>query len=430
MGNLNASFDTVVRGTFRKSLREGKWLMEHRQTFLEGVRAELLAGRLEIEAPRRKEIHEGGKIRPIDVYTMATRIKVNAVMSVADKYMRPRFIRTTGASIKGRGIHDLKGQIERDLRGGNGIRYWYKFDIRKFYETVKQDEVMACLRRVFKDKAFLGIMEQLVRLLPNGTGMSMGLRASQGDCNLLLSYALDHYIKDELGVRYYYRYCDDGVIGAADKTDLWCLRDEVHARIGGIGQQVKGNERVFPVDEGLDFLGYVIYPTHTELRKRVKQQFARRLARLKSRKRRTEMVGSLWGMSKHAACWHLCEAVLYPSEKSKLAKKRMKQFSQLGIKYVPADGKKRFPGKATALRQLVNKSIEVLDYERDVRTANGTRWLVQYRDTGSGDTGKFFTDCEEMKQALQQADEMGEMPFQATIAVEFFGDNKSKFRFT
>lgn len=44
--------------------------------------------------------------------------------------------------------------------------------------------------------------------------------------------------------------------------------------------KIKANERVFPVDEGIDFLGYVIYPDHVLLRKRIKQKFARKCTRL------------------------------------------------------------------------------------------------------------------------------------------------------
>ena len=51
----------------------------------------------------------------------------------------------------------------------------------------------------------------------------------------------------------------------------------------------------------------VIYPDYTLMRKRVKKNFARRLKKVKSRKRRVEIVGSLWGMAKHANCWHLLE---------------------------------------------------------------------------------------------------------------------------
>lgn len=431
--NLEQSFDTVLRGTFRKQLREGKWLLRNREKFLAKLKREIVDGTLTISHFHPKIVHEGNKWRNIQVFPMTERIAVNAVMTVVDRHLRRRFIRTTSASIKGRGMHELKDYISRDLRDDpKGMRYIYKFDIRKFYETVEQDFLMYCVRRIFKDKRLIAILERFVRLLPQG--VSMGLRASQGLCNLLLSVFLDHYLKDRYGIKHYYRYCDDGVLGSDSKLYLWSARGIVHNQVEFIGQEIKHNERVFPVETGLDFLGYVIFPDHTRLRKRVKQQFARKLKRVRSRKRRQALVGSLWGMAKHCQSWHLLETLLYPSEfnkiKRKAIKQRMKEFSQLGVSYTPKDGKKRFANGTTQLRQLVNVRIEVLDFERDVKTKYGERWLVQFRDTRNGSLSKFFTDCDEMKNILDQLDERNEIPFATTIAAEYFGDNKVKYKFT
>ena len=442
-GNLEQSFDTVVRGTVRKRLAEGRWLIRHREEFLASAREEILSGRISLmpvhreptaeEAAnggcRHKTIIEGGKQRHIQIFCMAARIKVNAVMTVVDAHLRRRFIRTTSASIKGRGMHELKAYIERDMRlDPDGMRYLYKFDIRKFYETVRQDFVMYCVRRVFKDRLLIGILDRFVRMMPQG--ISIGLRASQGLGNLLLSVFLDHYLKDRCGVKHFYRYCDDGVIGGGSKPYLWECRDMVHGRIEAIGQEVKKSERIFPAGEGLDFLGFVIYPTHSKLRKRIKKNFARKLKKVRSRKRRQEIIGSMWGMARHCESRHLMEKLLYPSELNRLKKKRMKDFASLNVAYTPKDGKKRFGGGTTQLRQLVNVRIEVLDFERDVQTKFGLRWLVQFRDTRNGSLSKFFTDCDEMKSNLDVLEQMGEIPFSTVIAAEYFGDNKVKYKFT
>ena len=124
------------------------------------------------------------------------------------------------------------------------------------------------------------------------------------------------------------------------------------------------------------------------------------------------------------------ETLLYPSELNKLKKKRMKDFASLNMTYTPKDGKKRFANGTTQLRQLVNVRIEVLDFERDVQTKFGLRWLVQFRDTRNGSLSKFFTDCDEMKSNLDKLEEMGEIPFSTVIAAEYFGDNKVKYKFT
>ena len=62
--NLEESFDTVVHGTLRKSLEEGKWLLEHREEFLASVRNEILSGNISLmpihRQPTEIEIQNGG----------------------------------------------------------------------------------------------------------------------------------------------------------------------------------------------------------------------------------------------------------------------------------------------------------------------------------------------------------------------------------
>ena len=61
-------------------------------------------------------------------------------------------------------------------------------------------------------------------------------------------------------------------------------------------------DRVFPVEEGMDFLCYVIRPDYVRVRKRIKQKFSRKMHEVKSRKRRRELIASFYGMTKHADC--------------------------------------------------------------------------------------------------------------------------------
>ncbi|MDD7318753.1 MAG: hypothetical protein PUG74_08780 [Prevotellaceae bacterium] len=422
-GNLCEAFDTVVRGTERKRMSEGRWLIAHHDEFLKDVAEEIRTGHVELGKWHERVITEAGKVRHLQVFDMKARIKVAAVMIITDKYLRKRFIRTTGSSIKNRGVHDLKAYIERDLREHPEIKFWYKFDIRKFYDTVRQDFVKWCVRRVFKDAVLISLLDEFVSVMPDGISISMGMRSSQGLGNLLLSVFLDHYLKDRYGIRFYYRYCDDGVCGSETKIDLWECSGFVHAQVEFIGQQVKYNDRVFPVEEGLDFLGYVIFPTHTLMRKRVKKSYARKLARVKSRKRRHELVASFCGMAKHADCKNLMKKLL--------TKKEMQEFSQMGLSYTPQDGKKRFKGESVRLSSIVNTKIEIHDYEKDVSTKNGKRTLVYFRDPADGQFKKFFTASEEMTFILDEVRKRTDgFPFLATIRCEPYDEGKMHYKFT
>lgn len=110
----------------------------------------------------------------------------------------------------------------------------------------------------------------------------------------------------------------------------------------------------------------------------------------------------------------------------------MKKFSEMGVAYTPADGKKRFPGKVMRLSAIQNKEIEVHDYESDLTTSQGEgRYLVSFREIRSGEWGKFFTSSEEMKNILDQISDIEDgFPFETVIQSEIFDGNKVKYKFT
>lgn len=418
--NMAESFDQVLRGSKRKKSRQGRYLLAHREEVIKELSERIADGTFTVANYRERTINESGKERRIQILTMKDRIAVHAIMSVVDRHLKKRFIRTTSASIKDRGMHDLMQYIRRDMQEDpEGTRFCYKFDISKFYESVCQNFVSYCVRRVFKDKKLIAMLDGFIRMMPQG--ISIGLRSSQGLGNLLLSVYLDHYLKDRYGVRHFYRYCDDGVVLGKSKAELWEIRDAVHEQVEQIDLKVKANERVFPVDEGIDFLGYVIYPDHVLLRKRIKQKFARKMHEVKSRKRRRVLIASFYGMAKHADCIMLF---------NKLTGKEMKSFKDLNVAYKPEDGKKRFAGAVVSIRELVNLPIVVKDFEVGVKTSQGEdRCVVSIEH--NGEPKKFFTNSEEMKNILQQVSEMPDgFPFETTIKAETFGKGRTKYIFT
>lgn len=300
-----------------------------------------------------------------------------------------------------------------------GTAYCYKFDIRKFYESVNQDLMKKVVRRYFKEPLLLDILDKSISMMPKG--MSIGLRSSQGLCNLILSDYLDHVLKDKLGVKYYYRYCDDGVILSDSKRYLWRIRDVIHSRASDALLEIKNDDRIFPVSEGVDFLGYVTTHDKVLLRKRNKKSFARKIKQVKSLKRKQELTASFYGMTKHADCCNLFK---------KLTGLTMRDFKSMGIGYVPTDGKKHFKGNVVSIRELVNMEITVVDCEMGVKTKEGDDRCIVAVERDGGPC-KFFTNSEEMKSILTQISELSDgFPFKTTIKAEMFGKGKTKYIFT
>lgn len=82
----------------------------------------------------------------------------------------------------------------------------------------------------------------------------------------------DHWVKEELKVKYYYRYADDIVLLSDSKEQLrnWILAIKVYLT-NVLNLKLKDNYQIYPVESrGIDFVGYVCYHNHTLLRKSIK----------------------------------------------------------------------------------------------------------------------------------------------------------------
>lgn len=382
-GNMSDSFDQVLRGTVRKQCREGKELLAHREEVIANLQREIADGTFTVTEYRERDIYEYGKHRRLQIVAMERRIGCNAIMNVVDKHLHARYIRTSGASIKKRGTHDMMLQVSRVLKvlkDNPRIRYAYQYDIRHFYDNVDHQVAKDAFAHVFKDKILLKILGSLIDMLE--TGISFGLRISQATGNLILSIHLDHHLKDEMGVKHFFRYCDDGLVLAETKAELWLIRDAIHEMLEAIGLEIKPNERVFPVSEGIDFVGYKIYPDHVLLRKRIKKKFAAKIKKIKSRKRRHELIASFYGMTKHADCANLNNKLI--------GVETMKSFKDLKVTYQPANGQKYFPGDTISIRDLVNLQIIVHDFQLGVKTREGEDRCVVSIEMGGANEKVYY----------------------------------------
>jgi len=108
-------------------------------------------------------------------------------------------------------------------------------------------------------------------------GIPIGNLTSQFFANVFLN-PLDHLVKETLQCRFYIRYCDDFVIFDNDKRRLnECLENLTE---GLTPLRLKLQERkcrVYRVEEGVDFLGYRVWPSHRRLRRSNGIRFQRRL---------------------------------------------------------------------------------------------------------------------------------------------------------
>ncbi len=232
------------------------------------------------------------------------RIVHHAIMNVLEVIFFRTFTADTYSCIKGRGIHKCANNLKKALQNKSNTTYCLKLDIKKFYPNIDHDILKQLLRKKFKDNELLWLLDEII---DSAKGLPIGNYLSQYFANFYLSY-FDHWLKEEKAVQYYFRYADDIVILASNKHYLHIILSDIkHYLNTHLKLIVKHDYQIFPVvSRGIDFVGYVFYHTHTLLRKRIKQSFARML----KNKPNQASIASYKGWAIHCDSKHLLKKLL------------------------------------------------------------------------------------------------------------------------
>lgn len=123
------------------------------------------------------------------------------------------------------------------------------------------------------------------------SGIAIGSLVSQWLGNFNLT-KFDHWLKETVKVKFYYRYCDDLVILHHDKDLLHNLRIEIDTYLSeNLKLQVKDNWQVFPsFVRGIDFVGYRHFGSYILLRKSTAKSLKRKMSRILTRCRSGKML--------------------------------------------------------------------------------------------------------------------------------------------
>jgi retron-type reverse transcriptase len=223
---------------------------------------------------RTFNIVERGKERTI--YSLPfypDRIVHHAIVQVLAPIWIKSFIRDTYASIPNRGIHDAVKRIQKVKHNWQN-HYVLKCDISKFYPSVNHQVLKNIIKSKIKDKKLIILLEEIIN---SEKGIPIGNYLSQYFGNVVLS-PLDHYIKETLKVKYYYRYCDDFILVYKNKKHLHYLKNKIISYINKLKLTIKPNYQIYPIESrGLDFVGYVFYVSHTIIRKNTTQRYKSRI---------------------------------------------------------------------------------------------------------------------------------------------------------
>lgn len=232
------------------------------------------------------------------------RIVQRAIMNVMQPIWYPTFTADTYSCIPGRGTHKASYRLREVLQDIDGTTYCLKLDVKKYYQSVKHPVLREIILKKVKDVRLLKLLDNIIASSP---GLPIGNYISQAFANLYLT-PFDHYVKETIGVKYYFRYMDDMVILSEDKNYLQIILAFITEYLyEELGLTVKGDYQVFSVaTRGINFVGYPTFHKYALVRKRTKNNFIRAVRTGASR----ESIESYKGLLGHCDSYKLLQKYL------------------------------------------------------------------------------------------------------------------------
>jgi len=206
------------------------------------------------------------------------RIVHHAVMNIIQPIWDKVFIYDLYSAIPGKGLHAGILRLRQFLKDKENTKYCLKFDIKNFYPSVNHNILLESVKRKIKCKDTLWLLEDIIRSPGGNKNLPIGNYLSQYFGNIYLNW-FDHWLKEEKHIKYYIRYCDDGVILHKSKEVLKKLLKEIKEYVEeNLELELNPKTQIFPVDiRGIDFLGYRSFRDYTLLRKSSATRFKRKI---------------------------------------------------------------------------------------------------------------------------------------------------------
>ena len=266
-----------------------------RERIIEQLRQELATESYQPSGYREFRIYDPRE-RLISAAPYRDRVVHHAICNVLEPLLQRRFIHDSYSCQKGKGTGFGR---ERARHFTNRYRDVLKGDVRKFFQSMDHQVLLAKLARVIRCPATLRLCSKIIAShhdeeIPPVTfpgddlfephqrrrGLPIGNLTSQLWANFYLD-GFDHYVREELRVPAYGRYTDDFLIWSDDKGFLQEARALIRQRLEADRLVLHpGKTRVMPTATGVPFLGFRFFPGHApRILGEVKRRFERRTRR-------------------------------------------------------------------------------------------------------------------------------------------------------
>lgn len=188
--------------------------------------------------------------------------------SLTDNYLYDEitnsFIYDNGACQIGKGtdyaMDRLSCHMQRYFRKYGLDGFVLKIDMKDYFGSTPHCVAKATLRYNVNDKWTLSHTDKIIDSFDQGKdpdiGMGLGSQITQLT-QLAVLDKLDHYIKEELKVKYYIRYMDDLVLIHHDQGYLKECLIKIRANVEALGLRLNAKKtQIFLLKQGINFLGF------------------------------------------------------------------------------------------------------------------------------------------------------------------------------
>jgi retron-type reverse transcriptase len=261
------------------------------------------------------------KLREIDKASVRDRIVHQLVYDYLVKIFDRTFYFYSFAARKGKGTHQaIKVFRKMFLHANRNFRnpvFVLKCDIEKFFASIDRKILFLLIARKIKNEQYIFLIKQIVESFYRG--IPLGNLTSQIFANIYLN-ELDRFVKHHLKIKRYIRYMDDFVILGKDRNELLGITEKINHFLK-IELKVNLHPRkiiIRKLVQGVDFLGYVVFPYHSILRTKTRKRLLRRIeARQKdcqlgkvSFTKFAQTINSYFGILKHCSSFKLRRKIL------------------------------------------------------------------------------------------------------------------------
>lgn len=147
-------------------------------------------------------------------------------------------------------------------RHGSADGWVLKADVHHYFASIRHDVLKQDVAEHLTDPRCLALSTAIIDSTPGNVGIPIGNQSSQIYALLYLN-KLDHFVKEVLRIRYYGRYMDDFYLIHEDKAVLKDAWSRIEKHLAARGLELNGKTNIFPLRNGLDFLGFHTYLTDT-----------------------------------------------------------------------------------------------------------------------------------------------------------------------